>query len=825
VLLHDLIVALRRIARQRFYTALSVLALAFGLVCFIATYLFVSYVRGYDRHFANADRTYIVAQSMLVPASGIDMPFSVNSALHLGEQLRLDVPELAAVARRQQAFVPVTVDGQTTGRAVNYVEARFFDIFDFAVLAGDLRAAAQPRSAVLTRRTAEQIFGTADAVGRTITLDGAQRVDVAVVAVIEDVPAASHLARGSLFSNGFDLLVSWDVYELIGRGPFVDSWGNTPVVTYALLPADGSLTVAQLNDRFPGIVERHVPAGMRAQATIAFEAQPVSSVAATFLQRQFEGFHGTPWRIDALGALLIFAAAILGIACLNFVNLATAQSSGRALDIGTRKAVGAAASQVVRQELVQTAIVVTVAAAIALAAIPPTAKLLTGAWPTAFTLPWLELRFWIFLAALLAAVTLAAGLYPALVVARIRPTAALRLGAARAGSKLLRTVLVGTQFATASFLIALVVVLLAQRNDLRETLLGRFADPYAVFNLGPPAFVPDREVLAREIARGPGIKGATYTFIPPWTSTGPRAQVSRTMEEQAQRFTLENQAVGYEYFALLDVPLLAGRVFERERADDIMPRTPEAFQARQGKPVAAVLDRTAARALGWPNPADAVGQIFYRSGLTTEIVGVVEPVMMQIRTRDSEGTFFMMDPTISYTWLVRLDKGDVAASLAHIRDTVQTLAPGRPPLGITFLDQSFENAYWTFAVMQRVLGGLAAFAIAIAAVGLFGMASYMTERRTREIGVRKTQGASSGSIACLLISEFSKPVVAANAVAWPFAFIAANAYLGVFTQRTDLTPLPFLLALLTTLALAWLAVGTRVLRAAALNPARALRHE
>jgi putative ABC transport system permease protein len=825
VVLHDVIVALRRIARQRFYSAVSVLALAFGLVCFIATYLLVSYVRGYDRHFANVERTYIIARSLRADGAGLDVPFGIGTPLHLAENLRLDVPELAAVARRQASFAPVTVDGQTTPRQISYVEGPFFDIFDFTTLAGDLHRAAEPRSVVLTHRAAQQMFGESAAVGRTIELAGADRVDVTVVAVIDDVPAASHLAYGSLFSAGFDLLVSWDVFELIGRVPFVDSWGNTSVFTYALLPEDGSFTVAQLNDRFPGIVERHVPEGMRAAATIRFQAQPVSSMAATTLQRQFEGFNGTPWRIDALGTLLIFAAAILGIACLNFVNLATAQSSGRALEIGTRKAVGASASLVIRQELVQTAILVTAAIALALTAIPPATKLLTGPWPMAFALRWSEPSFWIFLAALLSGVTLAAGLYPALAVARIRPTAALRLGIARAGPKLLRTLLVGGQFATASFLVALVVVLLAERNDLRETLLGRFADPYAVFTIAPPAFVPDREVLARELARGPGIKGATYTFIPPWTATGPRAQVSRRVDPQSPRLTLDDQAVGYDYFRLLDIPLLAGRVFERERADDVRPRTQEAYRARQGKPITAVLDRTAARALGWPNPADAVGEIFYIRGEATEVLGVVEPLTMQIRTRDSAGAMFAMDPTISYTWLVRLDKHDVAASLAYIRDTVRSLAPDRPPLAIQFLDQTFENAYWTFAVMNRVLGALAGFAIAIAAVGLFGMASWMTQRRTREIGVRKTQGASSGAIARLLLSEFSKPVIVANVVTWPFVFVAANEYLAVFTKRIPLTPLPFALALLATLLLAWLAVGVRVLRAASLNPARALRHE
>ncbi|HET8697740.1 MAG TPA: ABC transporter permease, partial [Gammaproteobacteria bacterium] len=806
MLLHDLRVALRRIARQRFYSAVSVLALALGLMCFIATYLLVSYVRGYDRHFANASRTYVITQRARTEGDGLDTPFNATSALPLAEQLRLDVPELAAVARRYQVFLPVSLDGQPRARAISYVEPQFFDIFDFVALAGDVHAAAQPRSAVLTRRTAQQMFGDTAALGRTITLNGRQQVDVTVAAVIEDVPAASHLARGSLFANGFDLLVSWDVYELIGKTASADSWVQWPVYTYALLPENGSLTAAQLDDRLPGIVARKVPQDVRAGNEIEFRAQPVSSIAATALQREFEGFNTTPWRIDVLGTLLLFAAAILAVACLNFVNLATAQASGRTLEIGTRKAVGAAASFVIRQELVQTGLQVVMAIALALAAMPLAAKLLTGAWPVAFALPWREPRFWIFLVALLLSVTLAAGLYPALAVARIRPTAALRLGSVRAGPKLLRTVLVSAQFASASFLVALVVVLLAQRNEMRDALLGRFADPYVVATTAPTAQSLDREALASELARGPGIKGATYTAIPPFT-VGPSMPVSRALEEQAPHLALDFQAVGYDYFNLLDIPVVAGRVFERERADDATPRGEQASAARQGRPLVAVLDTAAARALGWPNAADAVGEIVYRAGMPTEIIGVVEPIAMKIHATDTSGAIFTLDPPVSNVWLARLDKSNVAAALAHIRDTLRAMSPGRAPASVGFLDQMFENLYWTFTVTNRVLGALAAFAIAIAAVGLLGMASYMTQRRTREIGVRKTQGASPGAIARLLLSEFSKPVVIANVIAWPFVFIAANAYLGVFATRISLGPLPFALALLATLALAWLAVG------------------
>jgi putative ABC transport system permease protein len=806
----------------------GIVVLTLGLVCFMTTYLFVSYIHGYERNFANVDRTYVIAQSIVSESNGLDVPFRTGSALRLGEHLRLDVPELDAVARLHRTFTSVAANSQAAARTVAYVEAPFFEIFNFVSVAGELDTAAMPRMAVITESAAQSLFGAEAAVGKTLTVGGARNVDVTVAAVIADLPVTSHLSPRALAGLGFEVLVSWDVFEAIARTPFIDSWGNTTVVTYALLPADGSLTVAEVNRRLAGIVERHIPPEMRAQATIAFEAHPIASVASANLQARFEGFTGTKWRIDIFDALLMFASVVLAIACVNFVNLATAQASGRGLDVGTRRTLGATSALVIRQDLVQTTTVVAAAIALALGATVLLRPLIPNPWQTALELPWSESRFWLFLAALIVSVTAAAGLYPALVLARIRPTSALRLGKARSGPKLLRTVLVGAQFATASFLIALVVVLIAQRDNLRDALLGRFADPYVTFYLGPPGAVPDREVLTRELARGPGIRGATYMWLTPFQSAGPRIQLSRTADESSARFTMDDQAVGYDYFALLDVPILAGRVFERDRADDVTPRTREAYEARQGKPFATLLDREAARRLGWPNPADAVGEIIYaagRQGVRYEIIGVVESVTMNVRSRGSTGMRFGLDPTISNQWIVRVGKDGVEASLAHINDVLKALAPGRSPPRLSFLDEVFENAYWAFRMMNYVFTGLAVFAIAIAVIGLFGMASYMTSRRTYEIGVRKCQGASFIEILRLLAWDFSKPVMFANVVAWPFVLYAAGRYLELFTERIAVTPLPFALALLATLMLAWVAVGGVVFRAAGLRPADALRHE
>lgn len=829
MLRHYLAVALRGFARSRLPSAVGVGVLALGGVCFVAAYLFVSHLRSYDRHFANAGRFYVIMQSIEVPASGMSVPLAPGSALPLAEQLKLDVPELEAVARYAfggQSFV--TVDGEASYQRIAYAEPAFLEIFDFATLAGDSSAALDtPRSAIITEHTAERLFGTRDVVGRTVEITALRPVDATIAAVIAEIPAASHLSRTALGSRGFDLLVSWDVFETAVKTIYHDSWGNLPVLTYTLMPADRTLTLEELNRRLVALAANRIP-DQFSWGRFAFEARPVSEIGTRFLQTQFQGFYGADWSIDVLDALLVFAGAILAVACLNFVNLATAQSASRARAVGTRKVMGATAGQIVRQDLVRTALLVAAALLLALAALAPAGRLLEGPWRGALEIPWSEPRLWVFLALALPVLALAAGLYPALVLARVRAATALRWGTSPAGSSALRALLVGLQFATASFLLVAVVVLLSQRDALRAALLDRFDDPYVVLNplapLEPNGARVDPDVLATELMRAPGIKGVTAVSQYPFQAGPGGGRLRREPSEEAAAVTTTDLRVTHDYFAVMEVPLLAGRVFSRDRADDGMPQSEQEFRARQTPP-RIVIDRNAARALGWPDPAAAIGEPIYPQGSSQplEIVGVVESVPTAVRSSETAGIVYFLHPQFARFTIVRLAKDDVAGALAHLDDTVETLVPGRPAVSRVFLDQAFENAFWTFTVMNRVLTGLALIAIAIAGAGLYAMAGFMTVRRTREIGLRKTQGASSAQILRLLLIDFSKPVLAANLLVWPFAFAAADRYLDLFAERIALTPLPFVVALAGTLAIAWVAVGSHVLRAANVRPTQALR--
>ncbi len=809
---HDLMISFRRFARQRLHSAIGVAVLALGLVCFIATHLFVSYVRNYDRHWPNADKIYVVAERMRASAFGLTPIFDSGSDAPIAEHLKLDAPELEAVARMLRAVRLVSLDDRTAPLMVGYADAEFTDIFELTPLAGDVSGAlGTPRSMIVTQRAAERLFGSADAAGRTLRFAGETPVDVTVRAVVAEPPSQSHFNMRGLLDLGVEAFVSWDVQETI-ESPSAMRWGGSAVRTYALLPADGSLTARELDRRLGRIAAERVPDDYDF-LNIELESRHVSNIAAMALQRRFQGYWGTGVWIDVLAALRVSAAALLALACLNFVNLAIAQASSRTVDVGTRKVLGATTLQIVRQDLLQSTLMVFVALLIALAAIVPLGGLLVDPWSLSLELPWREPRFFVFLGATLAGVALAAGLYPALVLSRARRAVALRLGPASDTLAWLRGGLVGLQFAAASALVVAAVVLLLQRSELHAALVGRFADQYVGFGAPPTV---DAETLAAELLREPGILGTTA--ISGTLFQNQQRRFTRRRDASSPAATVDFIFTAHDYFAVMDVPLLAGRVFERDRGDDVQSRD------NQARPRGVVLDERAVQALGWSDPAAALGEVVYApGGVPHEIVGVVQHVPASVRANGTGGTAYVFAPAATTFRIVRIASDRVDESLAHVSATKKSLFPGLPPGSNVFFDRFFEAAYWTFELTNRVLIGLAVFALAISGIGLFGMASYMASRRTREIGIRKVQGATPRNILRLLLWDFSKPVVWANLLAWPLVLMAIDAYLSLFAERVAITPLPFVLALATTWLLACLAVAGCAWRAAKLHPAEALR--
>ena len=566
------------------------------------------YLDSFDRHFRNSERIHVLYQSSDAPANGYSAPLTAQTAIPVAAQLSLEIPQLGAVARFLLDGVTVSVDdADATFRRLAYVDATWPEIFRLDVVAGNVGdVLAQPRTAILTAETAKQLFGATSAVGQVISITvRGKRTDVTVAAVVADIAAPSHLANGQ-FTVGFEILCSWDVFEASYPTMPHTSWIFPAIRTYVLLPGDGTLDLDALNSRLRAFGERELP---DAGAKVRFEARHVSRLTKDELQTRLDGAGvGGALPMDATTLLIWFGVGILGIACLNFVNLTVAQSAARAREIGVRKSLGATSVQVIYQDLVQTAITVLLAVSLALSAIWIFSGTLENRWRVVIDLPWSLSGFWLFIGGLLVTMTVVAGLYPALALARVGAASALRLGTKRAGSRALRTALVGTQFGAAAFLSLAVTIAYLQAGVLREATIGRIDDPYVVLSERlRVADGVDFDVVAAELASGSGIKGVAGVSPYPWQEA-PQQELTRSTDADAAVTFVGRRYVSHDYFSVMDMQLLAGRWFSRDRADDAVPLSQEEAQ-RRNSPSRIVIDRRAAAELGWSTPAAAIGEL------------------------------------------------------------------------------------------------------------------------------------------------------------------------------------------------------------------------
>jgi putative ABC transport system permease protein len=442
-------------------------------------------------------------------------------------------------------------------------------------------------------------------------------------------------------------------------------------------------------------------------------------------------------------------------------------------------------------------------------------------------------RFWLGLLAVVLAATLVAGAYPAFALARVLPLSALRSTRARIGPKALATLLVGGQFAVASFLLIAVTITTLQNRELLRTGLGSGTDRLVIVENDRRVSQVATQTFRDELARVPQVKAVTEMAVTPWRDQG-MVGVSTTQGMDAVIKSSHNYTVGYGFFEVFGIPLVAGRVFSPERfATDFPEPAPVRGQARAA-PRGVVADRAFVAQLGYASPEAAVDQLVYfperlmsSFGLPPQplrIIGVVENKQLALLgPQGASGTLYQLEPDLRFQ-VARVRGDDVAGALAGIDAAWRRLSPG-VPINRKFVDDAFNEEYTTFARIGLLFNALAAIAFVICVSGLFGMATLVAGRRTREIGVRKTLGGSAAQMTAMLLRGFSLPVVVANLIAWPAAYVAARSYLDRLIAPIEITPWPFVASLLVTLAIACIAVGGQTLRAAHMKPADVLRHE
>jgi putative ABC transport system permease protein len=826
--MHFLSAAFGRFAKAPLVTSANILALALGLACFLGAYGVGAYWRSGDAYNEKSARTYFIEgafRSLQDPGQG---GVSAGLPSPIGRYLKDEIPEVEHVARAYGfPEVDIAASGTKSTLPGAFADASFLDIFDLEFIAGDPQTAlSTPGAVVLTQAAARRLFGNKPAVGQSVLLE--TKYPATITGVIAPIRQPSFMGASVDQVLPFELLGAWTTFPTGVRWDERDNWMGGSAFTFVTLQA--STPVGSFNSRLTAMWERRVPAEAREMLEVSFAARPIGEMAA----RRFDGLLGSIGVEATMVSILVALGTIaLIVACANYANLATAQASTRTKEIGMRRVVGAGRIGLMLQSWVEALILTSAALIVAIGILALVAPILrSSASVDMIHFLWSDGSVWFGIALLVLAVAFIAGAYPAFIASGIRPAEALRSGRSRASPRFVAGLLVLIQFASASFLLILVVVAQLQRLHVESTAIVPREDPILVMNDVTTAGI-DFNTLRDQLTAQPGVKTVSVVDQPPWFLLMSPARLTRTPDAAETPTETAIKAVGPDYFAALNQRVIAGRVFEGDR--DASPPAPEGVSQR---PYSVVIDADSVGKLGFSTPQAAVNQIIYIHGRgrpepagalqPLTIIGVVETDPTRLYpTEDQAETIYRYYPAfpgrIPQRPIVRISQDNSPATLTTITRVWDRLAPNTPAK-LQFFDELFEQNYRTVAMLGQIFMLLTIASFLITSVGLLGIAIHVVSRRRHEIAVRRTLGSSVASISRILLTDFSKPVLIGNLLAWPLGYLAAQAYLSVFADRIDLNLAPFLLSLAITMLIAWAAVFGVVLKAANAHPAKVLRH-
>lgn len=789
MLKNNIRIALRAIVRHKGYSFITIMGLALGMACSILILLYVQHELSFDRFHRNSERIYRLILERKTPEG---MSLDITTPPPLTPALISDFGAAVRPVRFLSPDNPVPLVGSGDQR---FYEKRFYftdpgvsAVFTMPWLRGDPKTALQrPNTVVITEETARRYFGEKDPVGKTLSFNNS--FDLEVTGIVKSTPSNSTLQ--------FDFLASFSTLDgWLGRD-FIDNWQNNSCQTYVLLSEN--VSADELEGHLPGFVEKYLG---KASSLKKIRLQPLERIHLFSYQD-----YGLPSPGDIYSWYMLsgIAAFILLIACINFINLTTARSSLRFREVSVRKVIGATKIQLVQQfvgeALLQTVAATLAAVLLAVLAIPHLGEFI-GRDPAGYFAqnPWT----WVGPITIVLFSGLLSGIYPAFVLSSHGPIQGTKSGSRRA---LFRKLLVVIQFTLTITLVIGTWIVHDQLEFMRNKQMGFDKDQVMVVPIRDQGLRSNPEPLKSRLSGQPGVLRVGCAALLPG---GPVGKTRFRAGGNPDIGTMSMLWVDHDFIKTLGIRLAAGRDFSRDFATDAS----EAF----------ILNEEAARELGWSDPATALGKSFeIPGGRKGKIVGVVKDFNFASLHHKIEPLVIQMWPWLNYV-LIRVDVTRFQSVLAGIRDIWQEFDTGNP-FTFTFLDDNFERFYRSERSLGEVSGYFTLLAILIACLGLFGLATFTAEQRTKEIGVRKVLGATVPSIVGMMAREFVSLVLIANLFAWPLGYYAMTGWLQNYAYHTAISPWIFGLAGLATAALGLVTVSYQSIRAGLANPVDSLRYE
>ena len=803
----------RSLTRHRLYAVLNVGGLALGIAVFLVLFLFVRYERGYDNWNPEARQLYLVQQVFHI--SGMPpTPYDDTMGAMLDE-LRADFPGLEGT-RIWKTGAIVRQGADATNEDLAVVDRSFFALFPYRFLAGNPATALDdPYGVVLTKSIADKYFVPGRALGAAMTLViNGKPLAYHVTGVVADAPTNVSIAPTMMVSFVRDRF----------KDQFATNWGAGQMAT--ILRFTTPAAAQAMLGRMPAFIARHGETDLGPDAKKMIELKFLPLLDLHFEQA------GDRAIVTTLGLVGLIT---LLIAIVNYINLATARAGLRAREVALRKVLGGTRASLVRHFLAEALVTASVAALIGLALTEITLPFVNRMGGTALRIGYFGAGSILPVLLLVIVVTgLLAGLYPALVLSRFQPAAVLAAarapGGGRAGARL-RQALVVLQFAAAIAFSIGTGVLLAQVQHLRGADLGFQRNGLVVIN----SFVDEtlthaqRETLLTAFRAMPGVTAVTEANTAPGFENTVANSSFKRPGTTGFGLALRAIVIGRDFFSVFRPAMIAGRVLDDAHGlDSVAGLGLKALEA----PHNVVITRAAAAKLGFASPAAALGQHIFTdigkgAGIDSRIVGVIEDVRFDSPHAAAPGAVYSYQPgaVADPIATIRYDGVPARALIDRLDQIWRTVAPGTPFKAETANAQLYDAYYKEAAQRSRLFTIGAVLAVLIGCIGLYGLASFDTARRVKEIGIRKTLGASTRDIMRLLIGQFLRPVILANLIAWPIAFFAMRKWLSGFDDRVALSPAYFIAATLVAVGIAAVTVFGHAWRVARAEPARALRYE
>ena len=792
-------IAYRTLLRQKGYAAINVVGLAVGLACFILIGLFVRFELSYDRFHEKADRIYRIAKE----DPGTDYlgtnRFAVTPA-PLVPALMDAFPEVEHAVQIDPVEVLLGWEGNRFYEEGLYATEHFFDVFSFELLQGDPQTAlVEPNAILLTASLARKYFGEADPVGQTLTsVRGSDEGTLTVAGIVADPPPNSHVTFDYLLS-----MVTSDEYrDLLAAG----EWDSSNYRTYVSLRPDYDLAafeaklVALARDRLGGLhyyqenpdrISVYFPQALtdiHLRSRLNFELGSGGDVRYVYL-------------FSAIGLLILL------IACVNYMNLATARSATRAKEVGVRKVVGAHRAQLAGQFLGEAVILSALALGLAVIladAMLPAFNALTA---REMTLGWAEQPgFWFAVVGIGLGVGLLSGSYPAFVLSGFKPAGVMKGVLRRKGRATPRNVLVVVQFAITTALVVGTLAIHQQLRYVQTSDTGMDRDHVVSILVRDRAARAQYDALKQALAQHAGVAGVTASQHSPTQIAGQSGMSAWEGAEEGQRVAVYNAAVQPGFAEVFGIEMVEGRAFSEERASD---------------GGGALINETLARQLGWET---SVGKWINIHGWEMPVIGVMGDFNFLSFRQEIAPLALYNDAAWFTRVLVRVRPERTREALTHLEATMAAFSPAYP-FEYEFVDDAYDRMYQTEVRLGELFGYFTVLALLVACLGLLGLAAFAAEQRTKEVGVRKVLGASVTSVVALLSKDFLKLVAIAFAIAAPVAYLAMQRWLEGFAYRVELGLGVFLLAGGLALAVALVAVSYHAIKAATADPVKSLRYE